>query len=726
MMARGMNKGLKLTLIVAGLLAGLLAGGYAAAPTLVEIVARHNLRDFVHVGELEIESVGLEEANITRLQLDNKQMRFSAQHAVIEYSLWPPAIKGIDIARSALSIESFAPGPAGGGAAPALPDFPLHIEALELTAPTPWGGMAVPLSISSEPGSSGGLRAIVNGPGFSARLTNPGADRHELELAAGDTVLASLSADDGGTPVALAGRVDVQAAAEWLQHAEFVPAALRSAIASYAVVSGGIRFNAELNGSTDFQTRLRGDVMVRDERDAASRRFTSLELTSPQYTLTRSGSNWSGTGNGGVALALTADTVLSIEDPTWRLEDGGLALSADTPAYTSPSVRADSLELTTPRFTASRAEGGIRLRGVQPAGWPEDVSPYAIDGDWSWRGGVLQAEGQATGRALPTLEWSADTRGDRGSAEVRLRHEIADLTSTLQVYTQAVARELAVKSGRVGGACRIEWNADGWRTSLDLSAGPLDADLDEMEVRGLSIRAANPEDTLQPLVVSANAPSIKLAAGTVTENFEAKFRLAYPHLHIDEVRTELFDGRFSVRPTSVDLQAEEWVVLVDVHGLSLDKIMALLELETTQLTGEVSGRVRVVLGSDGSVAIDEGELHSTRPGVLKFSMSPQSDTAAELDNIALQALRDFQYDELKATIRYRPDGEYRVKARIVGNNPNVLQGHPIALNPDIEGRLPALFRAFFITGDFSRAIIERLREERSTSTSGETSTFQED
>jgi hypothetical protein len=37
--------------------------------------------------------------------------------------------------------------------------------------------------------------------------------------------------------------------------------------------------------------------------------------------------------------------------------------------------------------------------------------------------------------------------------------------------------------------------------------------------------------------------------------------------------------------------------------------------------------------------------------------------------------------------------------------------------------LPAVFRAFFITGDFDRAIIETLQKEESASTPGKTPTL---
>jgi len=356
-------------------------------------------------------------------------------------------------------------------------------------------------------------------------------------------------------------------------------------------------------------------------------------------------------------------------------------------------------------------------------GWPPELARYDIDGEWSRRSTGIRAAGTANGEALPRLSWSLEMGDGRGKAEVRLHHALASLAPSLRPYTQVVARELAINNGKIGGVYRFEWDPDRQQTTLDVSVGPADLDLDEMEIRGLAARVTHQGDDLSEIGISVLAPTIKLAAGAVAERFEATLRLAYPRLHIEQLQTRLFGGRFTIRPTTIDLSADQWILFLDISNLSLEAIMALLELEATRLTGTIAGPARLVLSREGGIAIDKAELRSVQPGVLKFPMSADSEPASQLDNIALRALEELKYEELSASVLYGHDGSYRIKARMVGQNPKVLDGHPIALNPDIEGRLPALFRAFFITGDFNRAVLRNIQEQGALSTPDGTSTL---
>jgi hypothetical protein len=180
---------------------------------------------------------------------------------------------------------------------------------------------------------------------------------------------------------------------------------------------------------------------------------------------------------------------------------------------------------------------------------------------------------------------------------------------------------------------------------------------------------------------------------------------------VGTARIKLFDGAIILRPTSIDLDKRKFVLVADVDGVSLERVIKLLDLKSTELTGMVSGPVRVVYHKEAGLEINPGDLHNVGPGLLKLSMDDDTHAGSQFSDLALQALENFHYNELKASLVYKPDGQYRITARIVGSNPNVLGGHPIALNPTITGRLPALFRAFFITGDFDRAIIETLQKE---------------
>ncbi len=61
-------------------------------------------------------------------------------------------------------------------------------------------------------------------------------------------------------------------------------------------------------------------------------------------------------------------------------------------------------------------------------------------------------------------------------------------------------------------------------------------------------------------------------------------------------------------------------------------------------------------------------------------------------NIGLQAMENFQYQDLSGTINYQADGTYRITIRLEGKNPDLYGGHPVVFNLNINGSLPAAFR----------------------------------
>ncbi len=75
----------------------------------------------------------------------------------------------------------------------------------------------------------------------------------------------------------------------------------------------------------------------------------------------------------------------------------------------------------------------------------------------------------------------------------------------------------------------------------------------------------------------------------------------------------------------------------------------------------------------------------------------------------MQALRNFHFLYLHATLHYGSDGAYRLQNTLEGNNPDFYGGYPIRFRLDINGSLPGLFRAALFSGDFNRHILEQLR-----------------
>jgi hypothetical protein len=142
-----------------------------------------------------------------------------------------------------------------------------------------------------------------------------------------------------------------------------------------------------------------------------------------------------------------------------------------------------------------------------------------------------------------------------------------------------------------------------------------------------------------------------------------------------------------------DIDLEQVLEFIDVGGL----------------TGSGKLELSLPAGSRGSsLYVRNGVFTANGPGILSYSGSISK---SSVENIGLSALDNFLYDELSGTIDYQPDGSYQLKVHLAGSNPELYDGYPIALNLNIDGMLPQAFEVLFLTGDFEKAILNRIRQE---------------
>jgi hypothetical protein len=709
-----MSRRTKALLSTLALVGVLLAVAYAAAPAILSAIVAHALSRIVEVHELQIESVGLTRVNLAIVEVANRQMRFDAQDAVVRYDPWPFRIRGIDIKRARLGLGNLSTAAPARPASIPVPPFPLRIEALTIQASTPWGAVTVPASILTKAGSAGGLVAEIRSADFLISLANPDEKRQTLRVLGADgTLLLSLNANSSGAyPVRFDGRVNPEAAIGRLVASPEVPSGMKTDLRPFEIDGDHLRFSGTLQPGLDLSGDVQGSLVVSDQRDVGERVFDSIEVHAPMgYEITCAGGSWSGSGDAAFRVGVDSETTLTGRNPVWHWDKDGFAFSAEAPRLEQLGLSAGKLDITGREPAGSAAQGDVSLKGFQTAAWPKGLPLYDVSGSWSLQGTSFQARGNGEGPALPHVSWKVESSGARGSVEITLHGSLAPLSPVLQKYAANMLPELKISAGKLDGRYLFTWSGAGQRTSLSATASPVEADVDKMRVRGMEIRVGNRGDSIDHLSVAVSVPTLKLGAGVVGQQAEVKLKLAYPRITVGTARIKLFDGAIILRPTSIDLDKRKFVLVADVDGVSLERVIKLLDLKSTELTGMVSGPVRVVYHKEAGLEINPGDLHNVGPGLLKLSMDDDTHAGSQFSDLALQALENFHYNELKASLVYKPDGQYRITARIVGSNPNVLGGHPIALNPTITGRLPALFRAFFITGDFDRAIIETLQKE---------------
>ncbi len=201
---------------------------------------------------------------------------------------------------------------------------------------------------------------------------------------------------------------------------------------------------------------------------------------------------------------------------------------------------------------------------------------------------------------------------------------------------------------------------------------------------------------------------IGLAAGLNLFQTRVSVGLVTPDtLELDDLQADFFGGRLfadQIRLSPEGLSDTQ----INMTGIDLGQVLEYIDVGGLQGTGTLE--ISLPAGSKGSkLYVRNGVFRANGPGILSYSGSI---SAAPVENIGLSALENFHYSELNGTIDYNPDGSYQLMVHLAGRNPDLYDGYPVALNLNIGGMLPEAFEVLFLTGDFDKAILNRIRQEK--------------
>lgn len=183
-------------------------------------------------------------------------------------------------------------------------------------------------------------------------------------------------------------------------------------------------------------------------------------------------------------------------------------------------------------------------------------------------------------------------------------------------------------------------------------------------------------------------------------------------LDIQQATASFLDGRLRVAPGTIDLAAQPWTLPVEVYEVSLERLLQVYPAEGFSGTGQLNGRVPVMVGADG-VAVERGTLAAVAPGGLlrlpaeRLQAMLGSSQAMEL---VVEALQNFHYSVLDSTIDYDNKGRLVLGLKLEGNNPEVRGGQPVVLNINLEEDIPALLTSLQLSGRVNEAVTERVRD----------------
>lgn len=305
---------------------------------------------------------------------------------------------------------------------------------------------------------------------------------------------------------------------------------------------------------------------------------------------------------------------------------------------------------------------------------------------------------------LASAELALNTSKPQLAVDGHLDLPLAEFAALTRPWLPDTFNTWQFPAGQVMGRVRLTWqpkrpvNGEIYLNGYQLSilAGPVKAD-------DGYIRFAVTDLVKLAMQMEVDAPNLQIGQETTLHNLQFKVGLNNRNLKLDRFSMPALGGLLSIDPGMLNIDQRPLKLTLDVKNLDLAQLLDSLNYPQLSGTGTLTGKLPLRLALD-SIELKDGKLRSTGPGVLRYQ-----GTAVDSENLAFSALRNLQYHSLQATLNYRPDGQYRVGLRLEGKNPQVLSGHAIAFNLNLNGLLPDLLQKGILAGDFEKPILEQVK-----------------
>jgi hypothetical protein len=180
---------------------------------------------------------------------------------------------------------------------------------------------------------------------------------------------------------------------------------------------------------------------------------------------------------------------------------------------------------------------------------------------------------------------------------------------------------------------------------------------------------------------------------------------------IEDASFSTVGSRFAIRDTLFDPAGERIETQLRVDRMDVAVLFGLLAVEGLSGSGELAGTIPIQRDGD-LVTIADARLAALGPGVLRFRSDAAKralDGGGEYVDLVIRALEDFRYETLIITGNLNRDGETRLRLEILGNNPDVLEGHPFQLNINLTGNSTQILEAILLSRTLIGEIMGRAR-----------------
>jgi hypothetical protein len=360
------------------------------------------------------------------------------------------------------------------------------------------------------------------------------------------------------------------------------------------------------------------------------------------------------------------------------------------------------------------------IAAVRHLAEPAYVAPLRLAGRVGGDGETvtLDAEG-FDGAGARRLRVSARHHRGRGRGEATVTLDpltfAPDFLQPRDIFP--VLGERSPVSGDAAAIGHFAWSPDGFD-----GTGVLELDDLSLSLQGIAIEGLRTRVTFDSLWPPSTPPGQiarirRIDPALPLDDVRLRFRLppsSPPRLLVERAEMEIAGGRFSVANAVLAQEFPSQNLILTLDEIDLSRLFELAGIDGLTGSGLIEGTIPVGVSEDG-VVIREGGLRATGPGVLRY----RSETAAAAlqsggapVEMMLEALRDFRYGALSATIDMEANDDVNITLHVRGHNPKVLDGHPFAINIDLNSNLASVLAALREGAVLSGALAERARRRR--------------
>ncbi len=263
----------------------------------------------------------------------------------------------------------------------------------------------------------------------------------------------------------------------------------------------------------------------------------------------------------------------------------------------------------------------------------------------------------------------------------------------------ALAADIREVAGAVSGEAEVAWAGGTLDGTARLVLDALSLEVADFAVEGISgqldLASIWPPKTAKPqrLRIKRLESAVAIDDIEIAIAIESDAEAPYGRLRVDQASGKTDFGPIRIVDAVIDPLAGRHQLRLEVEKLDLAELLKLAAVEGLEATGEIVGALSISI-SDGRLALAPSTLRASGPGAIRFTSEAAREALAsggEQVALLLQALENFQYESLSLGLEKQADGSAKATLSILGKNPDVLDGHPFAVNIDLSGNFDSLF-----------------------------------